>query len=253
MKAAPSLALVLFLMTSALPLTAQERIDRTAGPISRAVTREAVRLAAKPAVVDDDQHPGESTNADWSRVRKLESGTEIMVTANSSQPGKRYVLSADDSGITVLNLAEATLPAATSKVLRDLASQNPAHFTDAQKGGTFRLDTNVRLMPDGVFVVEQKVADLGQIVERIARPQIVEIKGPVAHGSVGGAIGGAAGGFLLGYPLAINLAFNVRCQPSCGGVKAMIALSAVGLPIAGGLLGYHAFSHKTEDVIYRAP
>jgi hypothetical protein len=48
MKAALSLTLILAVMTSALPVTAaQERIDRTAGPISRAMTLEAVRLAAE--------------------------------------------------------------------------------------------------------------------------------------------------------------------------------------------------------------
>jgi hypothetical protein len=32
-----------------------------------------------------------------------------------------------------------------------------------------------------------------------------------------------------------------------------MALSLVGLPIAGGWLGYQANSRTTQDVIYRAP
>jgi hypothetical protein len=87
MKAALSLTLALALMTSALPVTAQEGIDRTAGPIGRAIMRETVRLAAEPAV-EAAQQAGESTNAEWSRVRKLKRGTEIIVTANGSHPGE---------------------------------------------------------------------------------------------------------------------------------------------------------------------
>src|SRR5439155_25714134 len=161
MKGALSLTLVLALMTSP-PVTAQERISRTADPISRSITLEAGRLAAEPAAVDADHQAGSFTNADWSRVRKLEPSTEITVTANGSQPGKRYVLSTDESGITVLNMANPTLPVAATEVLRDLASHNPAHFTGAQKGETFLLAKNVRLGSEGVFVADQKVADLGQ-------------------------------------------------------------------------------------------
>jgi hypothetical protein len=83
METALSLTLVVALITSALPVTAHERVDRTAGPISRAITIEAARLAAEPAVVDANQQAGASTNADWSRVRKLEPGMEIMVTAKA--------------------------------------------------------------------------------------------------------------------------------------------------------------------------
>src|SRR4051812_29655523 len=100
MKTALSLTLVVSLMMSALPLTAQESIDSSAGPLSRAVTREAVRLAAKPAAGDADQRAEESRPDGWRHVRELKPGTQIVVTANSSQAGKRYVLSADDFSIT---------------------------------------------------------------------------------------------------------------------------------------------------------
>jgi hypothetical protein len=76
MKAAPSLTLVLALMTSAVL------------PISRAIAREAVRLAAEPAVAG-------------------------------------------------------------------LASHYPAHFTDAQNGGTFLLDKKVRLQSDGFCTLRE--------------------------------------------------------------------------------------------------
>ena len=51
---------------------------------------------------------------------------------------------------------------------------------------------NVRVGRDGVFVAGGKVADLGQVVQVIARDDVAEIRGPVvARGSVlGGVLGG---------------------------------------------------------------
>jgi ABC-type nitrate/sulfonate/bicarbonate transport system permease component len=68
MKAALSLTLILSLMTSALPVTAQERIDRTAGPISRAMTLEAVPLAAERPEVGKQLTPNFART--WSRAGK---------------------------------------------------------------------------------------------------------------------------------------------------------------------------------------
>jgi hypothetical protein len=68
MKAALSPTLILALMTSALPVTAQEKIDRTMGPISRVMTFEAVRLAAERPEVGK-QHTPNFARA-WSSVGK---------------------------------------------------------------------------------------------------------------------------------------------------------------------------------------
>jgi hypothetical protein len=57
----------------------------------------------------------------------------------------------------------------------------------------------------------------------------------------------------LGTLIAARLAFNVRCQSSCGGVQAMMWLSAVGIPVAAGLGGYYTAVESTARVIYRAP
>ena len=66
-----------------------------------------------------------------------------------------------------------------------------------------------------------------------------------------GAIIGAAGGFYMGMASAMNLAFK-QCGRSCDDEGVLIALSLVGLPIGGGILGYKAFSHPTQDFIYSA-
>jgi hypothetical protein len=163
------------------------------------------------------------------------------VTVKGSQPGSRYVVMADDSGLTVLNLTDPTLPAASTRVLRDLASHHPEYFAAMQKGGTFGEDS-VRVGRDGVFVADRKVADLGQVVETIARNDVTEISGPVvARGSVLGAV-------LGGY-----LGFAVGAVPGLGGAPEILAWALlIGSVAVGGFLGFRWSSHETEGVIYRA-
>ena len=53
-----------------------------------------------------------------------------------------------------------------------------------------------------------------------------------------GAVVGAAAGAVLGVGLAIGYATR-DCGGSCSDEKAMIGVSLIGIPIAGGLAGYH--------------
>lgn len=86
----------------------------------------------------------------------------------------------------------------------------------------------------------------------VARGDVIEVRVFTTHGSPGAAILGVVAGAVVGGKIAGNLGY-VRCQPSCGGVAAAMALSAVGIPVAAGLAGYHLAKHSSEDVIYRAP
>ena len=89
--------------------------------------------------------------------------------------------------------------------------------------------------------------------ETIARSNVAEIETFAIRGSKAAAIASAASGALVGGLIASRLAFTVRCQPSCGGVAALMALSAIGIPVAAGIAGYYAFGESTARVIYRAP
>ena len=135
----------------------------------RAITQAGSRVTADR--LKEPAGASANTNWYWSRVRRLEPGTEIMVTANASRSGKRFVLSADESSMTVLNLTDAALPLAVRDVLRD-RSRHPEYFTAAQRGETLLLGENVRLTGAGVFVADQKVVDLSQMVESIPRADL---------------------------------------------------------------------------------
>jgi hypothetical protein len=73
---------------------------------------------------------------------------------------------------------------------------------------------------------------------RIPRADVTEIRQSTRRrGSPLGAVIGAAGGFLIGYVSAVALA-QKECGGSCTDEKILIGVSLVGLPVAGGLLGY---------------
>ena len=86
MQSAVSIPLIVCLVTSTLPLEAQDRMESAAGPIARGITREAARLT-----VDQTASSGDT---EWSRVRKLASGSEIIVTIERAQPVERRVVRA---------------------------------------------------------------------------------------------------------------------------------------------------------------
>ena len=196
MRAALPLMLFLTLTMSAPPVAAQvPRWQNAPDPIHQTIKREAARFAAdKPDVAGSVGEPGPS---DWSRVRKLATGTRLIVTIKGEQPRRWTFEEANDFQITVHD-------------------------------------------PGGV----QRV---------IARSEVAEITAFGARGSLGGAIGGAVLGAWVGGAIALNLGLSVQCQPHCGGVEGLMILSSVGVPIAAGVLGYRAFRHPTEELIYWAP
>jgi hypothetical protein len=95
MRSAVSIPLIVCLVTSTLPLEAQDRMESTAGPIARGIAREAARLTV-------DQ-TASSADAEWSRVRKLASGSEIIVTIEGARPVERRVVRVDESSLILSN------------------------------------------------------------------------------------------------------------------------------------------------------
>ena len=240
MKSTLSLTLIVCLVASALPVTAQEQTE-TAGPLARAMTRETVRLAAV-------QSGGTPAESNWSRVRKLASGTEIILTVKGSPLVSRHFVVADDSDLSVLNVGDPALPTAARDVLRDVALTHPEFFQAAKKGGTFILGKSVRMGPAGVFVADRKAADLAQVVEQYRRPDITEIKtastesnpvGCAFAGYYGVAAVGGLPGIILGHAVGRDTG------PALGGMMVGWSIGAVYM--------YRKCRHKPEKAIYLAP
>ncbi len=119
MNAARSLVLSLALVTSALPVTAQEQMEAPrsfdlrvpapgTGSLARAATREAARLAAagKPPLFGIETIPqGGTPIADWLRVRQLAPGAEIILTVKSVWTSPRHFIAADSLELVVSDAA----------------------------------------------------------------------------------------------------------------------------------------------------
>jgi hypothetical protein len=262
MKSAPSFALIACLVASAGPVTAQElpkppgssnlggpASQATIGPISHAATREAIRIAAAAEAAPSSggavRLGGEAADDDWRLVRKLEPGTEVIVAVQGSTPGQRYFVAADDRGLTLINVDDPSLPRAVTEVLRDVASDHPGYFQAAQRGETLVLGKTVRVARDGVFLADRRVADLGQVVERLARGDVVFIaSAAVERNAAGCAFAGYFGGALIGGGpgmLAGGLA---------GGEGGVLPGMMAGWSI-GAVHVYRKCRHKPEEVIYQ--
>jgi hypothetical protein len=237
-----------------LAICAPALCQTTDGPLASAMRREAVRLfAAEQPAAAALPNRGKSTASDWARVRAIAPRTEIILTVRGSQPFTRYVVMADESQLTVLNVSDPTLPADARKVLLDIASLHPAFFAIDGTPGSFVSD-NVKVGPDGVFVADRKVADIGQFVEKIAQRDVVRIKagglpsrsrrlGPWAAipgfflgASVGAAVDCAITGCGPGTP---NIPTGVGVGMIVGAVASVVAprrAAATFLGVGGGLL-----------------
>ena len=247
MKSLLSLSLIACLVASAVPVTAQGQSETptpfdirslpsqaTAGPLARAVMREADRLAVAGALIPSSsdavqQGEGPPAESNWSRVRTLAPGTEIIVTVKGSTPARRYFIAADESGFTMLNLAAVGLQFTAARVLRDMASRHPEDLQAAQ--------------------------NLGQVVENIARTDVAEIhalpkpfwNSVHRHAKIGLGVGAVVG-------LVAGLASR-RDECGSGCVPAFVfGGSLMGAEIGamnGAVLG--AITRMTQRVIYRAP
>jgi hypothetical protein len=103
MNSALSLTLIVCLAEPAVPTMAQQEIRLEPSSLARSIARETSRLAADSMSPDMEAVQPEANRAgsDWSRIRTLEPGTAIIVTARGVQPRKRFAVRADESTLTL--------------------------------------------------------------------------------------------------------------------------------------------------------
>lgn len=214
-------------------------------------------LWALPAVAQEGGRP--AAESDWSRVRRLASGTEIVVTTGT-QPappyavrGQRFVLQVGESGLTAVNLADLTTSQAAADVLRDAASKHPEYFAAARQGRTYTLRNGVRVGPGGVFADGRRVAALQQILESIDRSDVVQVvqRHTTTHGSAKRVLAGTGLGFLL----TMVAAGNGGTGPNYCTTHPRGCLVVIGAGTAAGAgAGYWGGKDETsiqDVVIYR--
>ena len=107
----------------------------------------------------------------WKRVQRMDVGTRIAVTVDGAAPAERYLVQLSDTELVVLNLSAPDVPKGR---LLNMAKDNPAWMADTAKSAY--KDGGLLVGPDGVFVKDKKVAELGQIVEHLPRARVSAVK-----------------------------------------------------------------------------
>jgi hypothetical protein len=133
------------------------RIDST--PVLESASAEAHLSAA----LDDPP-------AVRKRAKKIDPGARVSVTLAGSAPIMRYFVLVDSVALVVLNLDTPGLP---KRQLLNMAIDNPAWMAATYR--TTYKDNNIRVGPDGVFVKDNKVAELAQVVERIPLEKLASV------------------------------------------------------------------------------
>jgi len=196
--------------------------------------------SGKPAQPPKAAKSSKQAWADWSKVARIEAGSTINLTVAGNLRVARMFVSANDAGMTVLNLSAPSLSGRVKSVLRDTATEHPERYDSS-----FKVD-DVRVSQDGVFLKDQRVAATDDVVIRVPRERVVEVSRPkenVAAARIGGG--------LLGYVLG----------PLVGGTIGRVVAGTAGL-VYGLLVGMVAGiwigiwrGGKVNDnpIIYRAP
>jgi hypothetical protein len=141
-----------------------------------------------------------------------------------------------------LNLTDPALPDNVARVLMNAASTHPETFT---RPGAL-IDGDVSIGPLGIFLRGQKVAEVQDVVETIARDDIVEITARRKGGGILGHLGPLGGYFVGGLAGGYIGALLCRCDAGFG--RGMLAGG-----IYGGALGYRSAVRDKEELVYRAP
>ncbi len=237
----PELSAALILCLAASPLAAQTQIDL--GPMHRTLASETSRLALEQS----QNHPDSA----WQRVVALAAGKQMNVTDREGRVLTGYVTIGGDASLLVVRPDGAPIPAGALRALKTLAAQHTEYFADARRAA-YILGDGTRIEAAGIFVGDQKVAELGAIVTTIARADIRKIAITEYRSSPGWVGAGTAGGVFAGLLTGVALAYQ-PCGGSCNDELALMWTGLIGFPVAGGYGAYRATRHEVERVVYVTP
>jgi hypothetical protein len=116
---------------------------------------------------------GEQVLRSWSDMQRVIAGSEVLITARGVD-GPRLFLSADESAILVLNLSIVRLSRKAERELRDLALTYGADLIRREHGEFVNGD--ISIAKDGLFVMNRKVADVSEVIQRIDRADVTELR-----------------------------------------------------------------------------
>ncbi len=186
-----------------------------------------------------------SVSSDWRQVRAIAPRTPIRVRAvGLTDQDHQYFVSASERTLTLLTVG--SLPRSTKQLLLKLAGSHPDLFTAPEKWMAFS-DGKARVNPDGVFVGNRKVADLGDVAKTISAGEVAEVSAEMTIDRPPHDIDSPSPAVIGSFFAALYGTMAV-CKDKCGsGALAVI----IGVPIAVGMIAAGKTGHAMQ-VVYRA-
>lgn len=179
-------------------------------------SRQSIRGAIVASIAVAQPNQVADATSDWQRVRSIRPKSEIYLAAGSWS-AKCTVLATDDNGLTIMRLNN-TLPFAVTEVLREMVSRDPQLLVTLTTAGS-RSDVprNVKIAPEGIFVKDKKIAATSDVIVRVDRADVREVRKRPKGRSVGRTIGGAFLGLALGSAIGSLIDQAAKAGPTCGG------------------------------------
>lgn len=207
-------------------------------------------LAGMPAVAhcQGSDTSDNAARSDWRKVVAIKATTTIRLIVVGDAPAEREFVSANDAGMTVVNLSLPSLPGRVKRVLKDTATKNPERFDPAH--APLEVGDDFRMSPDGVFLSGRRVAATEDVVIRIPRDRVVEVSRK-RMSAFEARVWTNGAGWLLG------LVAGWGIGKAAGGSEGAAIGGAIGTGagIVAGLWrgGWRGRSANVKAIIYRAP
>jgi hypothetical protein len=193
----------------------------------------------------------------WSEVIKLGAGRQILVAVVGGSTVTGHFVAADASAVVVLNLTAPFLEPGVARVLLNSSAVRPNELAATLTGRDLTVAGHVRLGLRGIFIDDRRIGDLNQVVVRIAREDVDEVRltgGVSQHTRMWwGGVALLAAGLDVA---AVNLYGSAERRPGgttcyCDGYLGApgVALGS-GLAATGGLLVHRA--GRRDGVVYTA-
>jgi hypothetical protein len=134
----------------------------------------------------------------WGDLQKVRLGTELRVKDH----GDRVFVAVDESALYLLNLLNPQLPRKVKSSLKEWVRERPDTLPALKRGAAVILAHNVRIGSEGLFVGDQRIADLSAVFQTLPRTELshdaIAVKpSKLKWGVKAAIIGGIAAGVAL--------------------------------------------------------
>jgi hypothetical protein len=207
--------------------------------------------SADSALADSVLGLQEPTVGTWADVQHVASGTEVFFTDRNNSNAQRVFLGADGLALYLVDPAALRLSRTVERELREIVAADAAQIL---AGGTVEsVNGDVRIGRDGLFVMNRKLGEWSEVVQRVDRGDLQELssastrRGLSALETTGA---GAAIGAGVGLALSISVFRCGACVESWTRVLVLVGAGA-GAAVGGSIAAARsARPNRDHRVIY---